>query len=121
MQRVSLHIGDSQHDAWAKIVRPWFESVALTAQSTERLIAVVTPFRSHAYSIKRQLLHTGMSVLGIRFISPAELRELLAARTQTRLALREHLRLLLSIAAEECMQLPEDPASRENRMLGPDF
>src|SRR5205823_1970856 len=34
-----------------------------------------------------------------------------------RLPLREHLRLLLAIAAEECMKLPEDPALREKRML----
>ena len=78
-------------------------------------------FRSLAYAIKGLLLERGFSLLGIRFVSPAELRELLAARSETRLALREHLRLLLSIAAEECMKLPEDPTLREKRMLEADF
>ncbi|HEY4282570.1 MAG TPA: PD-(D/E)XK nuclease family protein [Chthoniobacterales bacterium] len=121
MQRVSLHIGDSPQDIWAEIVRPWFESVAVTAQSTQGVIAVITPFRSNAYAIKRHLVENGMSVLGVRFMSPVELRELLAARTQNPVAPREHLRLLLSIAAEQCMGLPEDPVSREARMLEPDF
>ena len=121
MQRVSLHIGHSFDDAWSEVIRQWFESVALAAQSTERLVAVVTPFRSNAYAIKQRLLDCGMSLLGIRFISPAELRELLAERTKSCLALREHLRLLLSIAAEECMELPEDPALRGKRMLDADF
>ena len=119
--RVSLHIGSSPTDAWQQIIRPWFETVGPAAALTERLVAVVTPFRSHAYRIKRLLLDYGMSLLGIRFVSPAELRELLAARTGSCLALREHLRLILSVAAEECMELPEDPALREKRMLQADF
>jgi hypothetical protein len=46
---------------------------------------------------------------------------LLSSKSEMRLPLREHLRLLLSIAAEECMELPEDPALREKRMLEADF
>src|ERR1700736_6099881 len=120
-RRVSIHIGTSSRDAWSEIIQPWFASVALAAPLTEGLVAVVTPLRSHAYAIKRWLLDCDVSFLGIRFVSPAELRELLAARTGSCLALREHLRLLLSIAAEECMELPEDPALRERRMLEADF
>src|SRR5207249_9003852 len=36
-------------------------------------------------------------------------------------ALPIYLRLLLSVAAEECMKLPEDPPLREKRMLEADF
>jgi hypothetical protein len=62
------------------------------------------PFRSQAYAIKGLLLDRGVSLLGIRFVSPAELRELLAARSKMRLRCVSTLRLLLSVAAEECMR-----------------
>ncbi len=82
---------------------------------------VVTPFRAHEYAIKGWLLERDLSFLGVRFVTPAQLRELLGTRTRMRLALREHLRLLLASAAEKCMDLPADPALREKRMLEADF
>jgi hypothetical protein len=119
--RVSLHIGGSFRATWENVILPWFQVAARVSWQQQQPTLVAVPFRSHAYAIKGLLLDRGVSLLGIRFVSPAELRELLAARSKTRLALREHLRLLLSIAAEECMRLPEDPALREKRMLEADF
>jgi hypothetical protein len=118
---VSLHIGASFHAAWETILLPWFQAAGRFSWQQRQPTLVAVPFRSHAYAIKGLLLDRGVSLLGIRFVSPAELRELLAARSEMRLALREHLRLLLSIAAEERMKLPEDPALREKRMLEADF
>src|SRR5437868_13935423 len=91
---VSLHIGSSIADAWSSVIRPWLESAALAARSCEAQVAVVTPFRSHGYAIKRRLLDCGVSLLGVRFVSPADLRELLSGQKRSCLALPEHLRLL---------------------------
>ena len=118
---VSLHIGASFHSAWETMLLPWFQTAGRFSWQQQQPTLVAVPFRSQAYAIKGLLLDRGVSLLGIRFVSPAELRELLAARSEMCLALREHLRLLLSIAAEECMKLPEDPALREKRMLEADF
>jgi hypothetical protein len=119
--QVSLHIGASFCTTWETILLPWFQAAGRVSWQQRQPTLVIVPFRSQAYAIKGLLLDRGVSLLGIRFVSPAELRELLVARSETRLALREHLRLLLAIAAEECMKLPEDPALREKRMLEADF
>ena len=119
--RVSLHIGGSWRAAWETILLPWFQAAGLGSWQQQQPTLVAVPFRSHAYAMKGLLLDRGVSLLGIRFVYPAQLRELLATRTRMHLALREHLRLLLSIAAEECMKLPEDPALREKRILQADF
>ena len=68
---------------------------------TNAPVAVVTPFRSHAQLLRRKLLAHGISLLGVRFLVPAQLRELLLRDSGLKLPLREHLRLLLAIAAEE--------------------
>ena len=115
---VSLHLGASFTAAWENVLLSWFQSAAHVSWQQQEPTLVVVPFRSHAYAIKGLLLDRGVSVLGIRFVSPPELRELLSSKSEMRLPLREHLRLLLSIAAEECMELPEDPALREKRMPG---
>jgi PD-(D/E)XK nuclease superfamily len=119
--QVLLHTGASFHAAWETVLLPWFQAAGRVSWQQRQPTLVALPFRSQAYAIKGLLLDRDVSLLGIRFVSPAELRELLAARSEMRLALREHLRLLLSIAAEECMKLPEDPALREKRMLEADF
>jgi hypothetical protein len=120
-RRVTLHIGASFDAAWKNVLLPWFQTAAGVSWRQQKPTLVVVPFRSHAYAIKERLLDRGVSFLGIRFASPPELRELLSNKGEMRLALREHLRLLLSIAAEECMELPEDPALREKRILEADF
>ena len=121
LRKVSLHIGPSFDAAWENVLLPWFQAAARASWQQQLPTLVLVPLRSHAYAIKSRLLDHSVSALGIRFVSPAELRELLTAQTKTRLALREHLRLLLSIAAEECMELPGDPTLREKRMLEADF
>jgi PD-(D/E)XK nuclease superfamily len=118
---VSLHLSASFEGAWKNVLLPWFQSAARVSWQQREPTLVAVPFRSHAYAIKGLLLEGRVSLLGMRFVSPAQLRELLAAKSGMRLALREHLRLLLSIAAEESMKLPEDPTLREKRMLEADF
>ena len=98
--QVSLHIGASFWAAWETILLPWFEAARHISWQQRQPTLVAVPFRSQAYAIKGLLLDRGVSLLGIRFVSPAELRELLAARSKTRLALREHFyhcRIMLSL------------------------
>lgn len=99
--RVSLHITASLAGAWSEAIRPWFASAAQAANELEGLIAVATPFPSHAHWLRNQLLTEQTSLIGVKFLSPPQLRDLLIRPSNLRLPLREHLRLLLAISAEE--------------------
>src|SRR5256885_12652290 len=96
---VILHSGACFADGWQNVVLPWFEFI-LRLPLTPEVCAVVTPFRSHSYFLRDKLLARGISILGLKFLSPAQLRETLLRSTRN-IPLREHLRLLLAIAAEE--------------------
>jgi PD-(D/E)XK nuclease superfamily protein len=99
--QVSLHLTTSFDAAWQRVLLPWFETIAPQAFEQDAPVAVITPFRSHAYLLRSKLLARGISLLGIKFLSPAQLREILQRGGRLDLPLREHLRLVLSIAAEE--------------------
>jgi hypothetical protein len=98
---VSLHLSTAFDAAWDNVLLPWFETAAPQASDKSTPVAVVTPFRSHAQLLRSKLLARGVSLLGIRFLLPAQLRELLLRGSGLSLPLREHLRLLLATAAEE--------------------
>ena len=98
--RVSLHLTSSFDAAWETVFLPWFEAVARRAEEPAP-VAVVTPFRSHAHLLRSKLLAHDISLLGVRFLVPAQLREILLRDSGLKIPLREHLRLLLTIAAEE--------------------
>jgi len=100
LREVSLYIGASFPAAWENVLLPWFERVALASIRSEELVAVVTPFPSTAVFLRSKLLEHSIPLLGVRFITPPQLRELLLADRGLALPLREHLRLLLAIAAE---------------------
>ena len=99
--RVSLHLASSFDAGWEHVLLPWFEKVAPQAFQQSAPVAVITPFRTHAQLLRDKLLTHGISLLGVRFLVPAQLRELLLRDSGLKLPLREHLRLLLAIAAEE--------------------
>jgi PD-(D/E)XK nuclease superfamily len=99
--RVSLHLATSFSAGWENVLLPWFEKVAPRAFEQAIPVAVVTPFRSHAQLLRGKLLAHRISLLGVRFLVPAQLREFLLRDGELKLPLREHLRLLLAIAAEE--------------------
>src|SRR5215831_17012719 len=99
--RVALHISTSFQTAWDNVLLPWFETAAPHAFEEPGTVAVITPFRSHAYLLRSRLLARGISLLGVRFLSTAQLRELLLRGSGLNLPLREHLRLLFAIAAEK--------------------
>src|ERR1700731_3090838 len=99
-QSVSLHIGSSFASAWESVLLPWFKSAALASLESNETVAVVTPFPSGAAFLRSKLLEHEIPLLGVKFIPPAHLRELLLAEDTSALPLREHLRLLLATAAE---------------------
>jgi hypothetical protein len=98
---VSLHIGASSEAAWENVVRPWFEKISETALRAVQPAAVVTASRSQAYFFRNQLLAENKSLIGMKFLSPPQLREILLRDHGLRAPLREHLRLLLAVTAEE--------------------
>jgi PD-(D/E)XK nuclease superfamily len=97
---VSLHIGSSFASAWESVLLPWFSSAALASLENNETVAVVTPLPSGAAFLRSRLLEHEIPLLGVKFITPARLRELLLAEDASSLPLREHLRLLLATAAE---------------------
>src|SRR5882724_1749025 len=98
--RVSLRLATSFDAGWENVLLPWFERAPQAFEQTAP-VAVVTPFRSHAQLLRGKLLAHGISLLGVRFLVPAQLREFLLRDSVLKFPLREHLRLLLAIAAEE--------------------
>ncbi len=99
--RVSLHIGASPEAAWQNTVRPWFEKIRQNGLSDPRPVAVVTASRSQAYFFRDRLLAGGNSLLGVKFLSPPQAREHLLRGIKLNVPLREHLRLLLAVTAEQ--------------------
>jgi hypothetical protein len=97
---VSLHIGSSFASAWESVLLLWFKTAALASLESNETVAVVTPFPSGAAFLRSKLLEHEIALLGVKFITPAHLRELLLAEDASALPLREHLRLLLATAAE---------------------
>lgn len=87
--------------AWENVIRPWFKANALAAWRESKPALVVVPFRSHASFFRERLLAGGISLLGLHFVTPPQLREVLLRGSGLQLPLREHLRLLLAIAATE--------------------
>src|ERR1044071_5225981 len=95
---VALHLATSFEGTWLNVLLPWFDEIARSPLAAAPS-AVVTPSRSLAQLLRARLLARDISILGLKFLSPAQLRELLLPNNQN-IPLREHLRLLLAIAAE---------------------
>ena len=99
---VSLHRAPSFAAGWEGVLMPWFETANAAVLESHAAIAVVVPFRNHAYALRRKLFASGRSLLGVRFMVAMELREFLRTDETPLVPLRENLRLFLSSAAAEC-------------------
>lgn len=108
----SLRIAQSPRDAWEGAIRDWFQKTCAVSWKQTLPSLVVVPTRGQAHALKARLLQDAQSNLGLHFITPAGLRDLLIGATDRRLPLREHLRLLLAIAAEETLR--ESAAQESN-------
>src|SRR5256885_1574689 len=100
-RRVSLHIGASPEAAWKNVVRHWLERIATRTLQAKKPAAVVTASRSQAYFFRSRLLSEGKFLLAVKFLSPRQLREQLLRHHDLQVPLREHLRLLLAVTAEQ--------------------
>jgi hypothetical protein len=100
-RKVSLFLATSPESAWENVLRPWFERIATPGLREEQPAVVVTASRSQAHFFRSRLLAESKSLLGVKFLSPAQLRELLLRGRDLNVPLREHLRLFLAIAAEQ--------------------
>src|SRR5438874_10641305 len=100
-QSVSLHIGSSFASAWESVLLPWLKRVARASLEIREPVAVVIASRAQADFLRKQFLARGITLLGIKFLTPPQLRELLLRGGTLKLPLREHLRLLLAITADE--------------------
>lgn len=87
---------------WDQPFLPWARQASARVVHGEGRSLVIVPCRSDTYWLKTRLLETGTPNVGIDFVTPAELRDLLAKHlgVSARMPLREHLHLLLSMAAE---------------------
>ena len=103
-QKPTLRIASSPQEAWAGAIAPWFREVLPVSWKQELPSVVVVPTRSHAHAFKTRLLADQQSNLGIHFVTPAGLRDLFSGASDRLLPLREHLRLLLAIAADETLR-----------------
>ncbi|MDP9097874.1 MAG: PD-(D/E)XK nuclease family protein [Verrucomicrobiota bacterium] len=114
-RKAALRIASSPREAWDQAIAPWFREVLPVSWKQKLPSIVVVPTRSHAHALKARLLEERHSHLGIQFVTPAGLRELLGGNRDQALPLREHLRLLLAVAAEETLrESSEDDASAAN-------
>jgi len=100
---VKLCTASSPREAWTEVILPWFKANAVDAWRHRRPAVVVVPFRSHAVYFRERLLANGISLVGVNFLTPPQIREFMLRDTELHLPLREHLRLLLAIAAEQAL------------------
>ena len=106
---ISLHVGASFPAAWEPVLLPWFKHVSLAAVTSAEPVVVVTPFPSCAAFLRARLLEHAIPLVGVRFLTPPQLREVLLAGNPDSLPLREHLRLLLALAAESAAETSANP------------
>jgi hypothetical protein len=109
---VSLHIGSSFVSAWESVLLPWFKRAALASLETQQAVAVVIPSRAQADFYRKQLLARGLTLVGLKFLTPPQLRELLLRRSTMKVPLREHLRLLLAITADDVTNTSRNSATQ---------
>ena len=106
--RPVLLVVPSLREAWDDTIAPWFERVLPQVWKNPLPSLVVVPTRGQANDLNARLIAKGRSHLGLRFVTPAILRALLARDDPTPAAEPEHLRLLLGIAATEMEARPDE-------------
>lgn len=106
----ALFLASSPEAAWQSAIENWVKEAAADAWRSERSVVVLVPTRGQIQALKHRLLEAGLSALGLQFVTPPYLRALLAAQSESLPPPREHLRLLLALAAEQLLadeSLPE--------------
>ncbi|MFL6540926.1 MAG: PD-(D/E)XK nuclease family protein [Chthoniobacterales bacterium] len=97
----ALLVASNAEAAWQGGMAGWFEQHSKTGWQHDWPTAVVAPTRGQLNAIKARLLASGQSALGVQFLTPPYLRTVICEGLDHSPARSEHLRLLLSFAAEE--------------------
>ncbi len=99
-------------------MQEWFYQTARDAWKRVLPSLVVVPTRANANTLKARLLDERVSHLGLRFVTPSILRDLLREADRP-LPSPEHLRLLLAAAADEtiCANHAEEIAQAAKAVL----
>ncbi len=105
----TLSLAESSRDAWDNVIAPWCDRVGLDGWKRNLPAVIVVPTRGHANALKMRLFARGSSHLGLHFLTPTSLREMLPRDGRTPPGKLEHLRLLLAVAAAE---MPDDLAAK---------
>jgi hypothetical protein len=108
----ALLLASSPEAAWQGAMESWIKQAAAQAWKSEYPALVVVPTRGQIQALKGRLLEAGISALGLQFVTPPYLRAFLAAATEILPAPREHLRLLLALAAEQVLAGPGLPEAQ---------
>ncbi|MEO5722699.1 MAG: PD-(D/E)XK nuclease family protein [Chthoniobacterales bacterium] len=99
----ALLIAPSSEAAWQGGIADWLTHRAPEAWKHERPTLVLAPTRGQTQALRDRALRAGLSVLGLQFLTPPHLRILLASDALHLPPPREHLRVLLALAAEETL------------------
>ena len=113
-----LRIAQSPGEAWSEVIGPWFEKTLPASWDETLPVVVAVPSRSHANALKARLLERGHSCLGLHFLTPAGLRDLLGPNSSP--PPPPHLRLLLAVAAEEIASNESDHLAARAIARSPD-
>jgi len=120
--RVQLYRAFDFASAWEHLLSPWFEA-RRARNATDPLpplpAAVLVPTMAYGQFLKSQLVAAGIPIMGVHFLTPGECWLLLcnSLGLNSRVASREDLHLLLSLAAAEFPAVPSarsiaaDPAA----------
>ncbi len=100
--KVSLITSACAGSAVGPVFLPWLKTAGAAAWRARRATAVIVPQRSDGYFLKQRALAAAGGALGVRFITPGELRDMLARHLGLPASVpeRAHWHLLLATALE---------------------
>lgn len=102
-RRHALVLASSPEAAWQGAQDAWFRQASAEAWKRKCPAVVVVPTRGQIHALKGQVLEAGLPALGLEFVTPPYLRALLPVESGSLPPAREHLRLLLALAAEQLL------------------
>lgn len=105
VSKTALHLYEFIEDAWEGGLRDWLRDAAgQVMQGRQRWMVVGS--RGQARWLRKRALQEGLSLLGVQFMEPLELRQKLGAalKLEARPVGREILQMLLEIETPDCSQ-----------------
>ena len=124
---LKIHRSDSIDSLWQQVAVPWLESCSELSGKTDENWNIVVPHHAYAHDIKRRWLREkrqNNGLLGLRFLTPPQCRQLLTARRLPGLHAisKNSLQLLIAASALQdnnafAKSLEKDPALFADTLL----